>query len=131
MLGTGKSMSEALIFASTNPQYDDRLFIDLQVQYMKTTSSELGENMFYHVLPMYWTGKSMNNLLSYRGLVDVRISASEIDLPVKRTTSVFIGTLEMYCPQMNNEDGCHVKFACWINLALYGKFISEGFRLAT
>ena len=50
--------------------------------------------------------------LSYCGLVDVRISASEIDLPVKRTTSVFIGTLEMYCPQMNNEDGCHVKFAC-------------------
>ena len=36
----------------------------------------------------------MNNLLSYRGLVDVRISASEIDLPVKRRTSVFIGTLE-------------------------------------
>ncbi len=24
---TGKSFSEALIFASTNPQYDDRLFI--------------------------------------------------------------------------------------------------------
>ena len=29
---TGKSLSEALIFASTNPQYDDRLFIELQVQ---------------------------------------------------------------------------------------------------
>ena len=27
---TGKSLSEALIFASTNPQYDDRLFIELQ-----------------------------------------------------------------------------------------------------
>ena len=27
---TGESLSEALIFASTNPQYDDRL----QVQYM-------------------------------------------------------------------------------------------------
>jgi hypothetical protein len=37
---TGKSFSEALIFASTNPQYDDRLFIDLPVQYMKTTSLE-------------------------------------------------------------------------------------------
>ena len=24
---TGKSLSEALIFASTNPQYDNRLFI--------------------------------------------------------------------------------------------------------
>ena len=28
---TGKSLSEALIFASTNPQYDNRLFIELQV----------------------------------------------------------------------------------------------------
>ena len=37
---TGKSFSEALILASTNPQYDKRLFIDLPVQYMKTTSSE-------------------------------------------------------------------------------------------
>ena len=37
---TGKSLSEALIFASTNPQYDDRFFIELQVQYMKITSSE-------------------------------------------------------------------------------------------
>jgi hypothetical protein len=37
---TGKSLSEALILASTNPQYDVRLFIELPVQYMKTTSSE-------------------------------------------------------------------------------------------
>ena len=42
---TGKSMSEALIFASTNPQYDNRLFIELPVQYMKIPSSEYGENM--------------------------------------------------------------------------------------
>ena len=32
---TGKSFSEALILASTNPQCDKRLFIELQVQYMK------------------------------------------------------------------------------------------------
>ena len=37
---TGKSFSEAFILKSTNPQYDKRLFIDLPVQYMKTTSSE-------------------------------------------------------------------------------------------
>ena len=37
---TGKSLSEELILASTNPQYDKRLFTELQVQYMKTTSSE-------------------------------------------------------------------------------------------
>ena len=42
---TGKSLSEALIDGSTNPQYDKRLFVDLPVQYMKTTSSEHGENM--------------------------------------------------------------------------------------
>ena len=39
---TGKSLSEALIFASTNPQHDDRLFIELQVQYMKIPSSNMG-----------------------------------------------------------------------------------------
>ena len=42
---TGKSLSEALIFASTNPQYDKRLFIELRVQYMKIPSSEHQENM--------------------------------------------------------------------------------------
>ena len=30
--GTGKSLSEAPIFASTNQQYDDRLFIAFQAQ---------------------------------------------------------------------------------------------------
>ena len=29
---TGKSLSEALSFASTNPQHDNRFFIKLQVQ---------------------------------------------------------------------------------------------------
>ena len=31
---TGKSLSVALNFATTNPQYDDRLFIELQVLYL-------------------------------------------------------------------------------------------------
>ena len=39
-VSTGKSLSEALIFASTNPQYDDRLFIDLQLLTQKNTNSE-------------------------------------------------------------------------------------------
>ena len=42
---TGKSLSEAFILTSTNPQYDKRLFFDLPVQYIKTTRSEHGENM--------------------------------------------------------------------------------------
>ena len=43
--GTGKSLSEALIFASNNPQYDDRLFIELPGQYVKIPSSEHVKNM--------------------------------------------------------------------------------------
>ena len=35
---TGKSLSEALIHTSTDPKYDDRLLIDLRVQYMKIAS---------------------------------------------------------------------------------------------
>ena len=53
VLGTGTSFSEALILASTNPQYDRRLFIELPVQYMKTTSSE-------HKL--FWMSKQKYNL---------------------------------------------------------------------
>ena len=70
VLHTGKSLSEALIFASTNPQYDDRLFFELQVQYMQILSSEHGENMLctkivlnvrnnfctQHVLPSFELG---------------------------------------------------------------------------
>ena len=42
---TGKSFSEALILASTNPQYDKRVFMELRVQYIKIGSSELAENI--------------------------------------------------------------------------------------
>ena len=99
---TGTSFSEAPFLASTstNPQYYKRLFVDLPVQYMKTTSSEHvvcincsecqnKKNQFVYttcselVVFIYWTGKSTNNLLSYCGLVDVRINASDKDLPVR------------------------------------------------
>ena len=55
-------------------------------QFMYTTCSEL-------VVFMYRTGKSMNNLLSYCGLVDARISASDKDLPVQKSKSVLMGKL--------------------------------------
>ena len=88
---TGKSLSEALIFASTNLQHNDRLFIELQVQYMKIPSSEHGENMLWteivfdiqdnfctqHVLPRFELG-------IYCGLVDAKIRASDKDLPVPK-----------------------------------------------
>ena len=59
MSSTGKSLSEALIFASTNPQYDDRLFIELLVQYKKTTSS-------VHVvyIKLFFCFDIQNNLMS-------------------------------------------------------------------
>ena len=59
---TGKSLSEAFIFGSTNPQYDKRLFIDLPVQYMKTTSSEHGENMLCAKIVLNVKTKTKNNL---------------------------------------------------------------------
>ena len=36
-----------------------------------------------HVLNLYFLGNLMNNLLSYCGLTDARIRASEKDLPVQ------------------------------------------------
>ena len=98
---TGKSFSEALILESVNPQYDDRLFIDSRLQYKKNTSSErvVYKNcflvLFWHskqflyttcsefVFFLYRTRKSMNNLSSYCGLTDSRMSASDTDLPVQ------------------------------------------------
>ena len=103
-VGTGKSFSEVFILiASTNPQYDKRLFIELQVQYMKIASSEHVvyincsecQNQFLYTTcsPLcselgiftYWTCNSMNNLSSYWGLVDAKIRASDKDLPVIET----------------------------------------------
>ena len=56
------------------------VFFIYSEQFMYTTCSEL-------VIFMYWTRNSMNNLLSYFGLVDARIGASEKDLPVPWTFS--------------------------------------------
>ena len=104
MTYTGKSLSKALILASTNPQHDKILFIELPVQYKKTTSSEdcilfwHSEQFVYttcseHVVFLYWTGNSMNNLLSYCGLDDARISAYDKDLPVSNLNShIFVGS---------------------------------------
>ena len=50
-------------------------YVKTKKQFVYTTYSEL-------VVFMYRTGKSMNILLSYCGLVDPRISASDKDLPV-------------------------------------------------
>ena len=113
---TGKSFSEVHILALTNPQYDKRLSIEFTSSVHENTKLRTWEYMrsvqklfFVFVLTfkttyvsnmfspcsklrilMYWTGKSMDNLLSYCGLADVRISASEKDLPVPKELSITI-----------------------------------------
>ena len=41
-----------------------------------------------------FSGNSMNNLLSYCGLTDLRMRASEKDLPVQNTIFIFIYILK-------------------------------------
>ena len=76
---TGKSLSEALYFASTNPQYDDRLFIEIQVQYMKIPSSNLGRT--YCVQKLFLTFRTIfvHNMFSP---CSAKWRASDKDLPV-------------------------------------------------
>ena len=66
LLSTGKFLSEELILASANPQYDKRLFFELRVQYMKTTSSE----QLVYLLKLLWMPKhkQKNNLCTQHGL---------------------------------------------------------------
>ena len=102
---TGKSLSEALIFASTNPQYDDRCSLNYKFNTWKFLAQNMGRiccvqklfwvskkisvhNMFSPCselgIFMYWTCNSMTNLSSYCGLVDAKIRASDKNLPVSK-----------------------------------------------
>ena len=81
---TGKSLSEALIFASTNPQYDNRLYINCsesqnknKKHFVYTICSELA-------ILMYWTRNSMKNLSSYFGSINTKMIASDKEWPVQR-----------------------------------------------
>ena len=76
---TGKSLSEALIFESTNPQYDDRLFIELQVQYMKSPSSNLGRTCCVHKLFLTFRTIFVHNMFSP---CSAKRRASDKGLPV-------------------------------------------------
>ena len=67
-ISTGKSLSEAHILRSTNPQYDKRLFIVLPVHYMKTTSSEHGENILCAKIVLNAKTKTKNNLFAHHVL---------------------------------------------------------------
>ena len=64
-------MDDPLV-ASTNPQYHDRLVIELQVQYMKISSSEHGQNILCTEI--------VHNMFSP---CSAKIRASDKDLPVQ------------------------------------------------
>ena len=78
---TGKSLSEPLIFPSTNPQYDDRMFIELQVQYMKIPSSNLGRTCCVQKLFLTFRTIFLHNMFSP---CSAKRRASEKDLPVSK-----------------------------------------------
>ena len=78
-LHTGKSFSEALILASTNPQYDKRLFIELRVQYMKIASSEhvVYKNCFFCFCFDIQNNVSMYTTCSV-GVLSLQFSCTEL-----------------------------------------------------
>ena len=86
-LCTGKSLSEALIFASNNPQYDDRLFIELEAQYMKNPSSENGENM--------WCTEIVFDIPNMFFPCSAKRRASDKDLPAPSYVTVFFVALSL------------------------------------
>ena len=57
------------------------------------------------VVFMNWTGKSMNNLLSYYGLVDARISASDKDLPVQINPKIIDKPTDKWTLQLFSQRG--------------------------
>ena len=78
-VSTGKSLSETLIFASTNPQYDDWLFIELQVQYMKILISNLERKFCGQKLFLTFRSIFVHNMFSP---CSAKRRASDKDLPV-------------------------------------------------
>jgi hypothetical protein len=79
LVNTGKSLSEALIIASTNPQYENRLFNELKVQYMKIPSSTLGRTCCVQKLFLTFRTIFVHNMFSP---CSANRRASDKDLPV-------------------------------------------------
>ena len=82
----GKSLSEALILASSNPQYDNRLFIELQVQYMKIPN--LGRTCCVQKLFLTFRTIFVHNMFSS---CSAKRRAFDKDLPVKENV------LKIFC----------------------------------
>ena len=137
---TGKSFSEALIVASTSPQYDKRLFIDLLVQHMKTTSPEQEQNMNRtwqeHVLRLWFLCTEL--VIPWTiychiecGLIDSKIRASDKDLPVLQSTEMLdhlkaSGFAKVF--SMNFYNRCTREFSSHVAIQLGHGRISIGER---
>ena len=78
-LCTGKSLSEALTFASINPQYDDRLYIKLQIRYMKIQSSNLRRTCYVQKLFLTFKTILVHNIFYS---FSAKRRPSDKDLPV-------------------------------------------------
>ena len=68
------------LLESVNPQYDDKLFIELQVQYMKIPSSNLGRTCCVQKLFLTFRTFFVHNMFSPRS---AKRRASDKDLPVQ------------------------------------------------
>ena len=95
----GKYVSEALILESLNPQYDKRLFIEFLEKYKFRTCC---------VQIFCFDITSMNNILSYCGLTNARMRASEKDLPVVISNN--ISNLENFV----KTQGTAVGYLAWV-----------------
>ena len=79
LICTGKSLSEALIFVSTNPQYDNRLFIELQVQHKKIPKSNMERTCYVQKLFLTIKIIFVHNMFSP---CSAKRRASDKDIPV-------------------------------------------------
>ena len=93
---TGRSLSEALISASTNPQYDHRLFIESQVQYMKIPSSEHGRTCC--VQKLFLTFRTI--YVHMCSPCSAKIRASDKDLPVTHLLHTLLIRKSTFCQKI-------------------------------
>ena len=81
MLSTGKSLSEALLFAEHG---ENMLCTEIVLNVQKISVQNMFSPCSVLGIFMYWTWNSINNLSTYCGLVDAKIRASDKDLPVQK-----------------------------------------------
>ena len=79
LICTGKSFSEALIFASTNPQYNKRLFIESPAQYAKIPSS--GHVVYikcFFFFSFFWYSEQFMYTTCSQQVLSLQISWNEV-----------------------------------------------------